>query len=150
MIPRKLKESLNSLRVHSPAVIALSETKKMDFSPIFLETLVSFGDFTWQYLPANGTTGGILLGIDLNLFDPIRWNVGLFYVSCDIKNKVDGFSWKFVAVYGPAYENLKQQFLDEITSVCNACTLPILVGGDFNLIRQAKEKKFRQYTQELG
>lgn len=138
--PKKVKRLSELLRVHHPAIISLSETKKMDFSPSFLETLVCFGDFVWHHIPSVGTAGGILLGIDLNTFELIKWDHGAHFVSCDIKQKNDGFKWRFVAIYGSAYENLKQNFLDELDTTCTSCSLPILVGGDFNLIRQACEK----------
>ncbi|PNT77763.1 hypothetical protein BRADI_1g68462v3 [Brachypodium distachyon] len=135
--PKKVKRVSELLRVHHLDVIALSETKKVDFSSSCLEALANFRDFAWKHLPAVGTAGGILLRINLDIFDVIRWDIGNFFVSCEIKNKNDGFAWKFVAIYGPAYDELKQQFIDELTSLCSSCSLPILVGGDFNLIRQA-------------
>jgi len=36
-----------------------------------------------------------------------------FSVSVILTDKKTGFSWKLVVIYGPAYEELKQTFLDE-------------------------------------
>lgn len=47
----------------------------------------------------------------------------------------------------PGYEELKQDFLDELTFLCASCTLPILVSGDFNLIRRASKKSSRNINQ---
>lgn len=52
-------------------------------------------------------------------------------------------------VYGPAYDELKQAFIDELIFLCASSSIPILVvvGGGFNLIRQAIEKSSRNITQ---
>ena len=45
-----------------------------------------------------------------------------------------------VAVYGAAQEAQKGEFLAELVRICENETLPILVGGDFNIIRRQNEK----------
>jgi hypothetical protein len=41
------------------------KTKKEDFSLVCLKALANFHDFDWNWLPAGGTAGGILVGINL-------------------------------------------------------------------------------------
>jgi hypothetical protein len=43
-------------------------------------------------------------------------------------------------VYGPAQEDKKNNFLQELVNAWNVGTSPVLVGGDFNIIRNPKEK----------
>jgi endonuclease/exonuclease/phosphatase (EEP) superfamily protein YafD len=43
-------------------------------------------------------------------------------------------------VYGPAYEELKLNFISELHSVIGGWPGPTLLGGDFNLVRSQKEK----------
>jgi hypothetical protein len=43
-------------------------------------------------------------------------------------------------VYGAAQEALKPDFLAELVRICETETLPMLVGGDFNIIRRKEEK----------
>lgn len=119
----------------------------MNVTPHSLESLVNYGNFNWEHLPAVGTTGDILLGIDLDIFYIITWNVSSFCISCDIKSKMDSFVQKVVAVYGPACDEPKQEFLDELSSICGSCNTLMIVGGDFNLIRQASEKSSRNINQ---
>lgn len=83
---------------------------------------------------------GILIGANLDLF-----NVGIgeklnFLLSVLLTCKRTGFSWKLIAVYGPAYEEQKQDFLDELDFVMNMWQGPILIGGDFNLVRFVSDK----------
>jgi endonuclease/exonuclease/phosphatase family metal-dependent hydrolase len=45
-----------------------------------------------------------------------------------------------VAVYGAAQDEQKSEFLDELVRICEDEPLPMLVGGDFNIIRRKEEK----------
>jgi hypothetical protein len=45
-----------------------------------------------------------------------------------------------VAVYGAAQDRHKPSFLTELVRVCENETLPLMVGGDFNIIRRQEEK----------
>src|SRR3954468_10987240 len=49
-------------------------------------------------------------------------------------------SWALVAVYGAAQPELKAEFLADFVRMCGDERLPILVGGDFNIIRRREEK----------
>jgi hypothetical protein len=46
----------------------------------------------------------------------------------------------FFVIYGPANHRRTQEFLGELTLAVEACDLPLVVGGDFNLIRGAEDK----------
>lgn len=45
-----------------------------------------------------------------------------------------------MAVYGAAQPELKPDFLADLVRVCGDERLPIIVGGDFNIIRRQEEK----------
>ena len=57
-----------------------------------------------------------------------------------VRSKIDGFRWALVAVYGAAQPELKPYFLANLVRICGDERLPILVGGDFNIIRRQEEK----------
>jgi hypothetical protein len=42
--------------------------------------------------------------------------------------------------YGAAQNDHKQKFLVELTSFCSKCKYPMLVGGDFNILRKESDK----------
>ena len=44
------------------------------------------------------------------------------------------------SVYGPTDDNLKEAFLDELSSVAPVFSRPWLALGDFNLIYEARDK----------
>lgn len=66
--------------------------------------------------------------------------LGEFSVKFRIRTKEDGFQWALVAVYGAAQTEQKPAFLADLVRICDD-TLPLVVGGDFNIIRRADEKK---------
>ena len=65
---------------------------------------------------------------------------GDFAVKFRVRSKLDGFRWSLVAVYGAAQPELKPYFLADLVRICGNETLPILVGGDFNIIRGEMKK----------
>lgn len=57
-----------------------------------------------------------------------------------ILDKKTGFSWKLVVIFGSPYEEGKQEFLDELHSVMVSWSGPVILGGDFNLVRFSSDK----------
>jgi exonuclease III len=45
-----------------------------------------------------------------------------------------------VPVYGAAQDAQKSDFLAELVRMCDSQDLPMMVGGDFNIIRKKEEK----------
>lgn len=83
---------------------------------------------------------GILLGVKDNLFEAESWDFGTYFVGVTIRNRISNIRGEVVIVYGPADHQWSQNFLDELDIKCNESRLPILVGGDFNLIRDPTDK----------
>jgi hypothetical protein len=90
-----------------------------------------------------------LLGIDLDIFDIGAIDEGDFYVKFHLCNKDTDFKWALVAIYGPAQSNLKEQFIIELVHLCSHEQLPILIGGDFNMLRNHSEKNNNNYEHRL-
>jgi hypothetical protein len=61
-------------------------------------------------------------------------------VKFHLCNKECNLKWALIAIYGPAQSNLKEQFLTEMVHMCSHEQLPILIGGDFNILRNPSEK----------
>jgi hypothetical protein len=59
-----------------------------------------------------------------------------FYVT----SRCDGFKWVIVTVYGAAQDEHKADFLAELVWVCENISLPLLVSGDFNILRRKEDK----------
>jgi hypothetical protein len=54
-----------------------------------------------------------------------------------------------VTVYGPAQHERAQDFIVELSRKCLVASLPLVFGGDFNLIRSREEKSSGQVNQSL-
>ena len=78
--------------------------------------------------------------MDSRVFDIGSIDAGDFYVKFHLKNREDDFQWVLVAVYGAAQTQFKEKFLTELVHACRKESLPILIGGDFNIIRHSNEK----------
>lgn len=89
-----------------------------------------------------------MLGINEEVLDISSVDEGDFYVKFHVKNKDDGFQWILVAIYGAAQEDYKEAFLVELVNSCNKEALPILLGGDFNIIRNPTEKNNDNYSEK--
>ena len=72
-------------------------------------------------------------------------HLGEFHIKLHVENKYDGFRWVLVAVYGAAQPERKELFLAEFVNTCSNETLPLMLGGDFNIIRNPSEKNNNRY-----
>ena len=138
--PKKHKFISDLTKEHQLDFIALSETVKKDFASGTLKNLCAGKDFLWHCKAPSGRSGGLLLGINLLNFDVGLIDEGDFYVKFHLCNRADKFKWALVLVYGPAQNENKDKFLAELVNMCSRETLPILIGGDFNILRSPNEK----------
>jgi hypothetical protein len=67
----------------------------------------------------------ILVGISLDLFDIVKWDIFNYCVSVQIKAKKDTVIWRVIAVYGFAYEEHKLDFINELHNVYACWSGPI-------------------------
>ena len=120
--------------------IALSETGRDDFPDHILKNLCAGRDFLWHCMAPHGRSGGILLGVDLNVFDIGAIAEGDFFVKFTLRCKSDGSKFVLYTVYGLAQYQSKEAFLVELANTCSKESLPYLIGGDFNIMRKPEDK----------
>ncbi|KAE8790479.1 hypothetical protein D1007_35250 [Hordeum vulgare] len=96
--------------------------------------------FAWQWLPATGQSGGILLGVREDAFSIEVMDRGEFFVSMSVIDRRVHLSWEVIIVYGPADHGRSANFLAELKNKVERCSTPVVVAGDFNLIRWACDK----------
>ena len=119
---------------------------RQDFTDRELNELAGGGlNFIWLWLPARGRSGGILLGVKDSL-EVEGHEIMNFCIWANIRDRLSNFRWSLVIVYGLAYHDLSAVFLDELDSLCASASLPLLIGGDFNLIRSCEEKNSANYN----
>ena len=120
--------------------IALLEIGRDNFTSQFLGTLAGGIDFDWHCLPPRGRSGGILQRVKCEALEEINVVRGDFAVMFRVRYKLDGFRWSLVAVYRAAQPELKPDFLADLVRICADERVPVLVGGDFNIIKRRDEK----------
>jgi exonuclease III len=121
-------------------MVCLQETIKQDFTDQELRSLEVGDKFFWCWLPANGQSGGMLMGFTDSFFDVGRVSLGQYFISASILCRADNFKMEVMGVYGPADHSHSHEFFEEISARVAASDLPILMGGDFNLLRDAADK----------
>jgi hypothetical protein len=103
----------------------------------------------WTWLPCNGHSGGLLIGVDKEVATVLCEEQGAFFHSVNLSMIEDDFTWMLVNVYIPAHDDRKLDFLEEIQNKIMATEIPIMLGGDFNLVRRIEEKSSRNINVPL-
>jgi exonuclease III len=120
--------------------IGLQETKKNHFKDSLLSSLAGNKLFASFSSPPNGRSGGLLVGFNSEVFDVREHEAGEFMIRTLVLHREKNLIWNFVKVYGAAQKDHKSRFLSELFAVCSRSQVPLLIGGDFNIIRKAEEK----------
>jgi hypothetical protein len=63
-----------------------------------------------------------------------------FHIKLHVRNKSDDFVWSLVSIYGATQDVHKPAFLREMVNLAKNNLHPIIIGGDFNLLRYPNEK----------
>jgi hypothetical protein len=114
---------------------------KSSFSHADLRGIDPLGKFDWHHTPALGRSGGMLLGVNEDAFDVLGWYSCTFFIHVDVRQLDTSKDWSLFVVYGPADHRRSPEFLSELSLAVRACPLPLVVGGDFNMIRGSDDKK---------
>jgi hypothetical protein len=70
----------------------------------------------------------------------------IFSVKVHLRSNQASFEWTFLAVFGAAQDVQKPPFLAELVRMCENESTPMLVGGDFNIIRCPAENNNNYYN----
>jgi hypothetical protein len=129
-----------TIREHKLDFFAILETRRSNFSSPFLEHLAAGLHYQWYCLPPLGRSGSMLVGFNAASLQIQNVITSDRCVKFYVFSKIDNFKWVMVVVYGAAQEEYKPEFLAELVRICEDEPLPMLVGGDFNIIRRQDEK----------
>jgi hypothetical protein len=99
----------------------------MECSETFLKDLCDGKEFVWHYKPPQGRSDGMLLGNNLQTFDIDEIGEGGFFIKFKIRNRETYFKWLSVSVHGAAQQELKEEFLSELSLLCAKGTLPVIL-----------------------
>lgn len=125
-------------------IVMIQESKKDNFSNRCLRKLSNRIDI-WHWVPSRGRSGGILFGGDSNKIKLLSWEAHRFCLDIHFENKLDSTLWHLTTVYGPVDRTIKPQLWEELDTIRNNCTDMWVLCGDFNAIRNRKEKSGQQF-----
>jgi hypothetical protein len=97
-------------------------------------------DFVWHWTLAKGHSGGLLLGVKEECYEVEEVNLDVHFIGCLVRDRLSNFRFWVLNVYGPAQHDLSAAFVQDLSDFCGKEILPILLGGDFNLIRSNRDK----------
>ena len=121
-------------------IVFLQETLKQNFSDLELSSLESGEKFFWHWKGSDSRSGGLLLGIKDSILEVGGVDQGDFFISAKLLHRASNFKFEFIGVYGPADHVRSAEFLSELEQKVSSCQIPVVIGGDFNLIRGARDK----------
>jgi hypothetical protein len=136
----KYRYIADAIKEHCLDFVVVMETGKQDMSKTNLARLSGGANFIWHCLPPRGRSGGILLGVNASILDLSLIVEGEFFIKFHLCNKFDRFKGILIVVYRPAQDEFKSSFLSELVQTCQQNSLPTLIGGDFNIMKNSKEK----------
>jgi exonuclease III len=126
------------IKTHKLDFVGLQETKKETFTDGFLNTVCK--GMSWNYKPAKGTSGGILVGLRTSCFTIQSWQEFQFCAVTMVRNVRDNFVWRLIVVYGTPYEDAKVEFINELHEVMTKWQGPTVLGGIL-IWSEARKKK---------
>jgi exonuclease III len=130
--------------------IGLQETMKRKYTDKFFRKLDPNRFYAWHWLPSQGRSGGILCGIKKESLDLSMVTEHEFAIEAEVWDKKNKISLRLVIIYGPAHEERREQFLRELSTICAKNDLPMIVGGDFNILRYSSEKNKTFYANKFS
>jgi len=97
-------------------------------------------EFQWIWSPSRGHSGGLVIGFNNDLLELEDSRSGLYSLSILVRIRTSNFRFWLVNVYGLANHEFSEDFVREISRIYEGEPLPILLGGDFNLIRSDSDR----------
>ena len=88
----------------------------------------------------------MILGINLLTFDIGEIEEGDFFIHFKVLHKEDDFKFNLISVYGRRNQITNQISYPKLCEYVQKEALPIVIGGDFNIIRRLDEKNNDNYN----
>jgi exonuclease III len=123
-----------------PAILCVQETKLQDISANIAREIAGPNRGNVLFLPADGTRGGVAIFWDDSIVTLSNQDILRFSVSATVTILRTGTSFLLSSVYGPADDERKPDFLQEMTALRPVNSQHWLIAGDFNLIYEARDK----------
>lgn len=132
-----VKDFISSCKVD---LVCLQESKLQEIHSSVWRSIGGSRFDSFNFLPAIGTAGGIIIAWDSTLLTGTLVHKGTFSLSISFLNKIDHSSFLCTSVYGPNARSQKAEFWSELHNIRLLSTLPWVLGGDFNATFSIQDK----------
>lgn len=88
----------------------------------------------------------MLLGVSDSFFEVGECSKGDFHIRTVLCDRNTNFIWNLVIIYGAPDNKGKADFLIELVHILGYNNMPIVIGGDFNIIRNSSERNKQKRT----
>jgi hypothetical protein len=82
----------------------------------------------------------MLVGVKEETYEIEESELGEHHISMVLRSRLSNVRWELITIYGPAQHSFSANFISELPRKCMRSNLPLLLGGDFNLIRFTEDK----------
>lgn len=143
------------------SLVCFQESKLAHVNDAVVRDTLGPGFDGFDFLPAEGTRGGILLAWKPDLLWVMNIQKDEFMILAQVLSLADGNEWLVSSVYGPQEDARKVRFLENIMQFGDQVRLPWILNGDFNIVCNEEERssgrvnrrlmnKFRHTINRLG
>ncbi|XP_025673631.2 uncharacterized protein [Arachis hypogaea] len=122
-------------------MLGLIETKKQVVTRFDVARLWGCSSVGWEYVAADGASGGLLLMWDDFMFKMNNCYKGERWLCVEGVLLKNNFNCSFLVVYGPHDRGDKLVVWEELSYVAGLCQSPCCFMGDFNEIVHVEERK---------
>jgi len=120
--------------------VCIQETKLSSLCNLLANEILGPA-FDYDFLPATGAAGGILLAWVRDDWVVSDISKGRFAISARFQKRgATSTPWWLTGVYGPQEDAQKVEFLAELRQFRDTSPGPWLICGDFNMIYRAQDK----------
>ncbi|KAK8662064.1 hypothetical protein V6N13_091652 [Hibiscus sabdariffa] len=131
----------NLLASSKAKILLIQESKLQQVDSKFLGQLCgSRSNFNFLFSASRGSAGGLISVWDPNFFECESNWVAQNYIAMVGKFLHNDFKCVVINVYGPNDAKERLELFDELRRLTFGLNCPILMGGDFNVVRYGDEK----------
>ena len=138
------KDKWNALRnkidESSYAVVCLQETKRQSFDAPFIRNFAPRRLDSFDYIPSNGSSGGILVLWNSSIFKGIVLEKKHFSITISLTSVHNCDTWFLSSVYGPCVEPGRSPFIDWLKNLQIRDDDNWLLVVDFNIYRSLEDR----------
>lgn len=120
-------------------IFCFQETKRQNFEAQFIRNFSPQGFDSFEFLPSNGASGGLITGWKSSIFSGHLIFQNNYAITVKLTAQHNNESWYLTNIYGPCTHNGKRDFIRWLKHFIIPNDENWLLVGDFNIIRKPED-----------